>query len=64
MTTPAPKEFEIYKDASDEFRWRLRARNGKIIATSNDGYHNKADAEHSIMLVKNASSETTIQDLT
>lgn len=64
MSEPTPKEFEIYRDAAREFRWRLKANNGKIIATSNDGYHNKADAEHSIMLVKNASSETTIQDLT
>ena len=25
--------FEIYKDAKDEFRWRLKAGNGKIMAT-------------------------------
>jgi len=63
-TTGSPREFEIYKDASGEFRWRLRAKNGRIIANSGDGYKNKADAEHAIGLVKNATSETKIEDLT
>jgi len=62
--TGSPREFEIYKDASGEFRWRLRAKNGRIIANSGDGYKNKADAEHAIGLVKNATSETKIEDLT
>jgi len=62
--TGSPREFEIYKDASGEFRWRLRAKNGRIIANSGDGYKNRADAEHAIGLVKNATSETTIEDLT
>jgi len=63
-TTGSPREFEIYKDASDEFRWRLRAKNGRIIANSGDGYKNKADAEHAIGLVRNATSDTKIEDLT
>ena len=62
--TGSPRQVEIYKDASGEFRWRLRAKNGRIIANSGDGYKNKADAEHAIGLVKNATSDTKIEDLT
>lgn len=44
--------FELYKDASDEWRWRLRHENRKIIADSGEGYHNKADALQGIESVK------------
>jgi len=46
--------FEIYLDnsAKSEWRWRLKADNGKIIAVSGEGYSNKADCEESIRLVK------------
>ncbi len=27
-------EFELYKDAAGEFRWKLQAENNKIIADS------------------------------
>lgn len=33
---------EIYKDRKKEWRWRLRARNGKIVADSGEGYKRKA----------------------
>tara|TARA_B100001778_G_scaffold330827_1_gene334004 strand:- start:28166 stop:28435 length:270 start_codon:yes stop_codon:yes gene_type:complete len=59
-----PGSFELYRDASDEYRWRLKARNGRVIATSGEGYVNKADAEHGMNLVKNASSVTEVKDLT
>lgn len=39
---PNPK-FELYRDKSGQFRFRLRSRNGKIIAVS-DGYGTKAAA--------------------
>lgn len=29
---------ELYRDASGEWRWRLRAKNGKILADSGEGY--------------------------
>lgn len=39
---PNPK-FELYRDKSGQFRFRLRSRNGKIIAVS-DGYGTKSAA--------------------
>jgi uncharacterized protein YegP (UPF0339 family) len=44
--------FEVYKDAKEEFRWRLKAANGKVIAVSSEGYKAKADCEHGIELIK------------
>ena len=31
--------FHIYRDQVGEYRWRLKAKNGKIIAASAAGYH-------------------------
>lgn len=44
--------FQIFKDTRGEFRWRLRAGNNEIIATSGEGYKAKVDCEHGIELVK------------
>ena len=35
-------KFQFYQDDKGEWRWRLVARNGKIIADSAEGYVNKA----------------------
>jgi len=48
--------FQVYKDAKDEWRWRLVAANGKIIAVPGEGYKNKNDCLHDIDLVKAASA--------
>lgn len=45
-----------YKSTADnQWRWRLRAANNRIIAVSGEGYHNKADCLHAIALVKGSS---------
>src|SRR5262245_43530561 len=38
-------KFEIYEDKAKEYRWRLKAPNGLILATSGEGYKNKADCK-------------------
>jgi uncharacterized protein YegP (UPF0339 family) len=52
ITTAASAEsklkFEIYKDKSDEFRFRLKAGNGEVLATSGEGYKQKASAKNAI----------------
>jgi uncharacterized protein YegP (UPF0339 family) len=40
--------FVLYKDKAAEFRWRLKASNGEILATSGDGYKSKASAKQAI----------------
>jgi uncharacterized protein YegP (UPF0339 family) len=44
--------FEIYQDAGEGFRWRLRAGNHRIIADSAEGYRDRGDCEHGIGLVR------------
>ena len=44
-------KFELYKDAIDEYRFRLKAGNGEIILVS-EGYKTKAGAENGIDSVK------------
>jgi uncharacterized protein YegP (UPF0339 family) len=34
--------FEVFKDRAGEWRWRLRAANGRIIADSGEGYKQRA----------------------
>ena len=47
-------KFELYQDKSknNEWRWRFKASNGKIIAVSSENYKNQTDCEHSRDLVK------------
>lgn len=55
--------FELYRDAKGEWRWRLRARNGEVVAESGEGYVRREDCEHGIALVRQ-SAEAPIVDMT
>lgn len=45
-------KFELYKDKAGEFRFRLKARNGEVIAVS-EGYTTKVSCLNGIDSVKN-----------
>ena len=42
----------IRRDATGQWRWRLRATNNRIVAESGEAYRNRADCEAAIVLVK------------
>jgi uncharacterized protein len=44
--------YYIYKDGTNQWRWRLVANNSRIIANSGESFFNKTDCLHSINLVK------------
>jgi uncharacterized protein YegP (UPF0339 family) len=44
-------KFYIYKDKSGAWRWYLKARNGRIVADSGEGYVNYQDCVDGIELV-------------
>jgi uncharacterized protein len=44
-------KFELYQSSKGEWRWRLKAGNGEIIATS-EGYTSKSSAKNGIESVK------------
>ena len=48
-------KYQMYRDSRNEWRWRLRAANGKAIANSGEGYVNKSDCRRAIDLVKSSS---------
>jgi len=50
-------KFELYKGKDDQFRWRLKAGNGAVLATAGQGYKSAADAKHGIELVQKAGSD-------
>lgn len=59
-TVTHPK-FEMYKDKAGEFRFRLKARNGEIIATS-EGYTSKASCENGIESVRKNAPAAEIEE--
>lgn len=40
---------EIYQDSSHEWRWRLRASNGRIVATSGEGFKRHSSCHRSML---------------
>ena len=59
-TATNPK-FEMYEDKGGEYRFRLKSRNGQIIATS-EGYKTKAACENGIESVRKNAPEAEIEE--
>ena len=55
-------KFEIYRDSRREFRWRLKAGNGRQIAKSDEGYKTKAACLRTVELIMNEAASATIED--
>ena len=54
-------KFELYKDKAGEFRFRLKARNGEVIATG-ESYTTKANCKNGInSVIKNARDAEIIE---
>ena len=68
---PAPAEsekkadaaFEVYKDKAGEYRWRLRMKNTKVIATSGEGYKEKESCLKAIDSVKHVAVDAPVNEL-
>jgi len=54
-------KFELYKDKKGEFRWRLIATNGQLIA-SGEGYKTKESAKAGIESVKKNAPTAPIEE--
>ena len=53
-------KYEIYQDKRGEWRWRLKAANGKILAMSSEGYWNKRDCWDCIDKVQSSANVPVI----
>jgi uncharacterized protein YegP (UPF0339 family) len=52
--------FYVYVDSALKWRWRLRARNGKILADSGQGYHEKRKCLYAVGLLRSLSSGSAV----
>lgn len=52
--------FEIFQDNAGEWRWRLVAHNGNIIADSGEGYQSKQGVKRGIESVKKSAAKAQV----
>ena len=56
-------KFELYKDKSEQFRFRLKARNGEVIAVG-EAYTTKANCKNGInSVIKNAADAEIVEQI-
>lgn len=53
--------YRIYQDAAGEWRWRLVAVNGKIVADSGEGYTRASDAERAAQTASYLAATATVE---
>ena len=58
----AEPKFEIYTDVSGQFRWRLKAPNGEVIAVG-EAYASKSGCKNGIESVKTNASKAEIVEI-
>jgi uncharacterized protein YegP (UPF0339 family) len=54
--------FEVYEDRAGQYRWRLVASNGQIIADSGEGYGTKTHAHDAAEAITGHVGDATIED--
>jgi large subunit ribosomal protein L21 len=57
--TSESRAFEIYEDKAGQWRWRLRASNGEILAMSEQGFSTKASVVRSLDSVRHHVAEAS-----
>jgi uncharacterized protein YegP (UPF0339 family) len=57
-------KFELYKDSSGGYRWRLKSGNGQVVATGGESYTSKAGARNGIDAVKRDAPVADVNDQT
>lgn len=55
--------FEVYKDKSGDFRWRLRAKNTNVIASGGQGYSSKQACLDGIESVKKNAADAAVKEV-
>ena len=53
--------FEVFRDNAGEWRWRLVASNGNIIADSGEGYRSKQGVRRGIESVRRTASDAEVR---
>lgn len=56
-------KFELYTDKGGEYRFRLKAGNGEVIAQASEGYTTKAAAKNGIESIRKNAPDAPIVEL-
>lgn len=54
-------KFQYYQDKRGEWRWRLRANNGEIVANSGEGYQTKAGCLKAIKRIRESAPDAEVR---
>jgi len=55
--------FEVYEDNAEEWRWRLRAANGELVADSGEGYSNRSKAMDAVERVQSYAADADLLEI-
>lgn len=53
-------KFEAYQDAAGEWRWRLKAKNGRVVADSAEGYKTRTRCIYAMWAIRDHSRDASI----
>ncbi len=56
-------KFEVYQDKADQYRFRLKAGNGREIVASGKSYTTRADAKRGVTAMQTAAAGATVVDI-
>ncbi|MGB4136927.1 MAG: YegP family protein [Microbacterium sp.] len=56
-------KFELYTDKGGEWRFRLKAGNGEVIATASEGYTSKSGALNGIDSIRRNAPEAEVVEV-
>ena len=56
-------KFQTYRDQGNQYRWRLKAPRGQIIADSGEGYSSRSNARRAAENVRARMGRAVIEDI-
>jgi len=57
-----PVGYELYRDSTSEWRWRLVHKNGNIIADSGEGYASRSAARNGVESVRENIADAEVEE--
>jgi uncharacterized protein YegP (UPF0339 family) len=55
-------KFEVYEDQAGHYRWRLKASNGQIVASSGESFASKSNAKEAAENVKEHGGASVVEE--
>ena len=63
QANPEKLVWELYEDKKSEHRFRIKAKNGNVLASSSEGYKKKADAEKAMTAIRDGAKDAEITEV-